>query len=66
MRCVHSFFLKPLSVTLPFIARFTGREAGSRARQRIQDLVNAKTVTVAGREGGKPLARFLISPQTIG
>jgi hypothetical protein len=22
--CFHSFFLKPLSVTLPFAARFTG------------------------------------------
>jgi hypothetical protein len=66
MCCVHSFFLKPLSVTLPFAARFTGREAGSRARQRIRDLVNAKTVTVGGPEGGEPLARFLMSPQTIG
>jgi len=58
--------LKPLSVTLPFAARFTDGEAASRARQRIQDLVNAKTVTVAGREGGKPLARFLQSPPTLG
>jgi hypothetical protein len=24
MCCFHSFFLKPLSVTLPFAARFTG------------------------------------------
>jgi hypothetical protein len=50
---VIAFFLKPLSVTLPFAARFT------------EDLVNAKTVTAAGgwRE---PLARFLMSPQTLG
>jgi len=37
-------------------------EAASRARQRIQDLVSAKTVTVGGPEGGEPLARFLMSP----
>jgi hypothetical protein len=58
--------LKPLSVILPFAARFTGRETASRARQRIQDLVNAKTVTAVGRARGTPLARFLMSPQTIG
>jgi len=40
--------LEPLSVTLPFAARFTGRETASRARQRIQYLVNAKTVTAVG------------------
>jgi hypothetical protein len=34
MCCVHSFFLKPLSVTLPFAARFTEGEAASRARER--------------------------------
>jgi hypothetical protein len=61
-----AFFLKPLSVILPFAARFTERETASRARQRIQDLVNAKTVTVVGRARGTPLARFLMSTQTIG
>jgi hypothetical protein len=57
--------LKPLSVTLPFAARFTDGEAASRARQRIENLVKAKTVTVA--EGWRePLARFLMSPLTLG
>jgi hypothetical protein len=62
---VIAFFLKPLSVTLPFAARFTEGEAASRARKRIENMVNAKTVTAAGgwRE---PLARFLMSPQTLG
>jgi len=58
--------LKPLSVTLPFAARFTDGEAASRARQRMENLVKAKTVTGAEREGGKPLARFLMSPPTFG
>jgi hypothetical protein len=50
--CVHSFFLKPLSVTLPFAARFTGRETASRARQRVENSAKAKTVTAAeGQEG---------------
>jgi len=44
--------LKPLSVTLPFAARFTGGETASRARQRMKDLVKAKTVTAAGRGKG--------------
>jgi hypothetical protein len=48
--CFHSFFLKPLSVTLPFAARFTDRETASRARKRIQTQAKAKTVTVA-KEG---------------
>jgi len=47
-----AFFLKPLSVTLPFAARFTGRETASRARQRIKNPAKAKTVTAAeGQEG---------------
>jgi len=44
--------LKPLSVTLPFAARFTDGEAASRARERILDSAKAETVTVAGRVGG--------------
>jgi len=66
MCCVHSFFLKPLSVTLPFAARFTGREAGSRARQRIQKLGERKNRDSGRTRRGEPLARFLKSPQTIG
>jgi hypothetical protein len=50
--------LKPLSVTLPFAARFTEGEAVSRARQRMKNPAKAKTVTVVERERGKPLARF--------
>jgi len=34
--CFHSFFLKPLPVTLPFAARFTDGETASRARKCIQ------------------------------
>jgi hypothetical protein len=41
-------------------------EAASGARQRIQDLVNAKTVTAAEVESGKPLTRLLMSPETLG
>jgi hypothetical protein len=44
--------LKPLSVTLPFAARFTDGETASRARQRIKYPAKAKTVTAAeGQEG---------------
>jgi hypothetical protein len=50
--------LKPLSVTLPFAARFTEGEAASRARQRIENLVNAKTVTAAEGKGGAAGAVF--------
>jgi len=50
--------LKPLSVTLPFAARFTDGETASRARQRIGKPAKAKTVTVAGGQEGGPLARF--------
>jgi hypothetical protein len=42
-----AFFLKPLSVTLPFAARFTWRETAGRARKRIEESAKAKTVTVA-------------------
>jgi len=46
--------LKPLSVTLPFAARFTGGETASRARKRIEHPAKAKTVTTAeGREGNR-------------
>ena len=44
---VIAFFLKPLSVTLPFAARFTDGETASRAQQRIKDPAKAKTVTAA-------------------
>jgi len=58
--------LKPLSVTLPFAARFTEGEAASRARQRIENPAKAKTVTVAEREGGAALARFTLSLPALG
>jgi len=45
--------VKPLSVILPFAARFKDGEAASRARQRMNNLVNAKTVTAVGREGNR-------------
>jgi hypothetical protein len=41
-------------------------ETASRARERIENPAKAKTVTVAERAKGKPLARFLISLLNLG
>jgi hypothetical protein len=46
----HSFFLKPLSVTLPYAARFTDAEDSEPCAKCIQNLAKAKTVTVANWE----------------
>jgi hypothetical protein len=53
--------LKPLSVTLPFAARFTGGETAGRARKCIQQPSESENRD-RGRKGkGETLARFLIS-----
>jgi hypothetical protein len=61
-----SFFLKPLSVTLPYAARFTDGETTSRARERIQYPAKAETVTVTKKGEVAALARFSISLPTVG
>jgi hypothetical protein len=62
--CFHSFFLKPLSVTLPFAARFTDGETASRARKRIEEPAKAKTVTVAKGQRGDAGAVFDLAPES--
>ena len=62
-----SFFLKPLSVTLPYAARFTKGETSSRcAKSAFADSAKAETVTVAKWEKWATLARFSISLLNIG
>jgi hypothetical protein len=53
--CFHSFFLKPLSVTLPFAARFTGcKDNGAVRGSAFETQAKAKTVTaVEGQEGSR-------------
>jgi len=54
--------LKPLSVTLPFAARFTDGETASRARQRIKNPAKAKTVTAAEGQEGAAGAVLALAP----
>jgi hypothetical protein len=58
MCCFHSFFLKPLSVTLPFAARFTDGGDSETCATRIQNPAKAKTVTEAEGEAGDAGAVF--------
>jgi hypothetical protein len=62
--CFHSFFLKPLSVTLPFAARFTYGKTTGRARKRIEKSAKAKTVTVAKGQKGDAGAVFDLVPKS--
>jgi len=59
-----SFFLKPLSVTLPYAARFTDGETASRARERIQRF--SESANRDSDEAGEvaALARFSLSLPT--
>jgi hypothetical protein len=57
--------LKPLSVTLPFAARFTDWGDSEPCAKCIQQPAKAKTVTVA-KGKGETLARFLISLPNLG
>jgi hypothetical protein len=61
--CFHSFFLKPLSVTLPFAARFTDGETASRARSAFKKPAKAKSVTVAKGQRGAAGAVFDLAPK---
>jgi len=54
--------LKPLSVTLPFAARFTLGETASRARQRMNNPAKAETVIVAKGQKGDAGAVFDLAP----
>ena len=60
--CFHSFFLKPLSVTLPFAARFTVWGDSEPCAKRIQNPAKAKTVTVAKGQRGDAGAVFDLAP----
>jgi hypothetical protein len=61
--CFHSFFLKPLSVTLPFAARFTAWGDSEPCAKCIQNPAKAKTVTAAKREIGDAGAVFDLAPR---
>jgi hypothetical protein len=63
MCCFHSFFLKPLSVTLPFAARFTWWETAQPCAKCIQNPAKAKTVTVAKGQKGDAGAVFDLAPR---
>jgi hypothetical protein len=63
--CFHSFFLKPLSVTLPFAARFTDGGDSEPCAKCIQNPAIAETVTVVKGQR-ETLARFLISLPNLG
>jgi len=54
--------LKPLSVTLPYAARFTAGETASRAPKRIEKPAKAKTVTVTKGGSGGAGAVFDLAP----
>jgi hypothetical protein len=60
--CFHSFFFEPLSVTLPFAARFTFWETAKPCEKRIQNRAKAKTVTVAKGQKGDAGAAFDLAP----
>jgi xanthine dehydrogenase iron-sulfur cluster and FAD-binding subunit A len=55
--------LKPLSVTLPFAARFTRWETAKPCAKRIPNQAKAKTVTVAKRQKGDAGAAFDLAPE---
>jgi hypothetical protein len=56
------FSLKPLSVTLPFAARFTDWGDSEPRAKCIQNPAKAKTVTVAKRQRGEAGAVFDLAP----
>jgi hypothetical protein len=58
--------LKPLSVTLPYAARFTDAGDSEPCMQCNPSPAKAKTVTVDEGVKGKLLARFLISLLNLG
>jgi hypothetical protein len=62
--CFHSFFLKPLSVTLPFAARFTGWGDTEPRAKCIKIPAKAKTVTVAKGQKGDAGAVFDLAPKS--
>ncbi|MGA2541206.1 MAG: hypothetical protein ABSG78_06540 [Verrucomicrobiota bacterium] len=54
--------MKPLSVTLPFAARFTSWETAKPCAKCIENSAKAKTVTVGKRQKGDAGAVFDLAP----